>query len=77
MDAEENQKQVSSAPTALGNRQGGDSHIPTAATRPWTSGKPKTGFPLSHSTVFDIPNSKQKGTWRRGRSATASRLILQ
>jgi hypothetical protein len=27
-----------------------DSHIPTApTTRPWKSGKPKAGFPLSHS----------------------------
>jgi hypothetical protein len=30
-----------------------DSHIPTApATRPWKSGKPKTGLPLSHSHSF-------------------------
>jgi len=27
-----------------------DFHIPTApTTRPWKSGKPKAGFPLSHS----------------------------
>jgi len=30
-----------------------DSHIPTApATRPWKSGKPKAGFPLSHSHLY-------------------------
>ena len=32
-----------------------DSHIPTApATRLWKSGKPKTGFPLSHSHLSQI-----------------------
>ena len=40
-----------------------DSHIPTAATKPWKSGKPKPGFPLSHSTVFlsQIQNRKEPG----------------
>src|ERR1039458_10248259 len=41
-----------SAPTALGNRKLRDSHIPTAATKQWKSGKPKTGFPLSHCLRF-------------------------
>jgi hypothetical protein len=32
-----------------------DSHIPTApATRPWKSGKPKTGFQLSHRHSFRV-----------------------
>ena len=36
-----------------------DSHIPTApATRPWKSGKPKTGFPLSHSHLLRVEQTK-------------------
>ncbi len=36
-----------------------DSHIPTApATRPWKSGKPKTGFPLSHSHLSRVEQTK-------------------
>jgi len=53
MDAEENQKQVSSAPTALGNRKLRDSHIPTAATKQWKSGNQKQ---VSHfPTTYDLP----------------------
>jgi len=35
------ESRFSSLPTALGNRCR-DSHIPTAATKPWKSGKPKS-----------------------------------
>jgi hypothetical protein len=49
-DAEENQTQVSlSAHSPWKSLR--DSHIPTAATKQWKSGKPKTGFPLSHCMV--------------------------
>ena len=36
-----------------------DSHIPTVpAARPWKSGKPKTGFPLSHSHSRRVEQTK-------------------
>jgi len=60
MDAEENQKQFPSAPTALGNRKLRDSHIPTAATKQWKSGKPKAGFPLSHCLRFAFDDQFRK-----------------
>src|ERR1019366_6030998 len=50
-----------SAPTALGNRKLRDPHIPTAATKQWKSGKPKTGFPLSHCLRFAFYDQIQKG----------------
>jgi hypothetical protein len=50
-----------SAPTALGNRKLRDSHIPTAATKQWKSGKPKAGFPLSHCLRFAFDDQIQKG----------------
>ena len=38
-----------------------DSHIPTAATKQWKSGKPKTGFPLSTATgCLFRPNSERR-----------------
>ena len=50
MDAEENQTQVSlSAHSSWKSLR--DSHIPTAATKQWESGKPEAGFPLSHCMV--------------------------
>src|SRR5436190_18024313 len=61
MDAEENPKRFPSAPTALGNRKLRDSHIPTAATKQWKSGKPKAGFPLSHCLRFSLYSQIQKG----------------
>jgi hypothetical protein len=72
VEREENQEQVSHSPhrpleispTAR------DSHIPTAKLRPmWSSGKPKSGFPLLHMelatmTCFTIqPNTNKKGKW--------------
>src|SRR5208283_1475741 len=50
-----------SAPTALGNRKLRDSHIPTAATQQWKSGKPKAGFPLFHCLRFAFHDQIQKG----------------
>ena len=64
-----------SFPTALGNRQRRDFHIPTARTtgippykkgkhkneEPWKSGNPKTGFPLFHGT-----NTLKKKTRKEG-----------
>jgi hypothetical protein len=50
-----------SAPTALGNRKLRDSHISTAATKQWKSGKPKAGFPLSHCLRFAFYHQVQKG----------------
>src|SRR5687767_7925304 len=55
----------STAPTALGNRKQRDSHIPTAATKQWKSGKPKAGFPLSHSSASLIYFPIRKEAWRR------------
>jgi hypothetical protein len=50
-----------SFPTALGNRQKRDSHIPTApAAAARKSGNPKAGFPLSRRG-FPFSNKTQKG----------------
>jgi hypothetical protein len=58
-DAEGNQEQVSlSALRPWKSLR--DSHIPTVPAKPWKSGKPKTGFPLSHSTIYCF-RSNQKG----------------
>jgi hypothetical protein len=47
-----------------------DSHIPTApAARPWKSGKPKTGFPLSHRHSFHLEPNKTADL-RRPRKGT-------
>ena len=55
MDAEENQRQVSlRAPPPLEIADGAIPTFPPTATRPWKSGKPKAGFPLSRSTVCDL-----------------------
>jgi hypothetical protein len=49
------------------------SHRPYSA---WKSGKPKAGFPLSHSLLFSLkPNSERRPGGSR--SAPAFRLILQ
>ena len=74
MDAEENQKQVSLRAHSPWKSLR-DSHIPTAATKPWKSGKPKPGFPLSHSTS-SLSQIQPKGGLAAVRSAPASRLIL-
>ena len=43
-----------------------DSHIPTApATRPWKSGKPNAGFPLSHSHLYIWSRNKNRRLRRR------------
>jgi hypothetical protein len=55
------ESRFSTAPTALGNRQRRDFHIPTAPTKRWKSGKPKAGFPLSHRTTIPLLNRNQKG----------------
>jgi hypothetical protein len=52
MEREEKQKQLFlSFHSPLGiSQKARDSHIPTALLRPgWKSGKPKSGFPLSHA----------------------------
>src|SRR6185503_5012522 len=55
-----------------------DFHIPTArASRPWESGKPKPGFPLSHRRsrrrpLFSLSNRKTK----KGSRPPSGRLIL-
>jgi len=56
-----------------------DSHIPTApATRLWKSGKPKTGFPLSHSHLSQIEtkqptaSAKKRGHFYRGKDGDIS-----
>jgi hypothetical protein len=75
VDAEENQQQVSlSAHRPWKSLR--DSHIPTAPTTQWKSGKPKTGFPLSHCTI-PPSHSNQKGGPAADRFAPAFRLILQ
>jgi hypothetical protein len=64
MDTEENQEQVSlSAHRPWKSRC--DFHIPTAATKPWKSGKPEAGFPLSHSPDFPLLINFKKEAWRR------------
>jgi hypothetical protein len=76
VDAEENQRQVSlSAHRPWKSLR--DFHIPTAATKPWESGKPKAGLPLFHGTAILNQNSIRKGGLAAGRFAPASRLILQ
>ena len=73
VEREEKHKQLSlSFHRSLGISQTArDSHIPTAWHRPgWKSGKPKTGFPLSHAglattarvAVYSGPKYK-KGIW--------------
>jgi hypothetical protein len=76
VDTEENQEQVSLRVHSPW-KSPRDSHIPTAATKPGKSGKPKPGFPLSHGTVFLSQIQNRKEARRRGRFATASRLILR
>jgi len=49
------------------------SHRPGAA---WKSGKPKTGFPLSH-LLLSYENQPRKETLAADRFAPAFRLILQ
>src|ERR1019366_4727967 len=71
MERVENPKQVSHSHRPLEiSPTPRDSHIPTARLRPgWKSGKPETGFPLSHAGLattitFSIqPTKTQKVAW--------------
>jgi hypothetical protein len=50
-----------SFPTALGNREERDFHIPTApATTARKSGNPKAGFPLSHRGFHSLKKLKKE-----------------
>jgi hypothetical protein len=77
MESVEKQKQLSPsfhAPLEI-SQKARDSHIPTATRRPgWKSGKPTSGFPLSHAgramtaTVYSLSelNPKQRDRPLRG-----------
>jgi hypothetical protein len=81
VESVEKQKQLSPAshrPLGISPRTR-DSHIPTAQLRPgWKSGKPKAGFPLSHTglaTTITIEISKPK-TEERSRPLRCFRLVI-
>lgn len=73
-----NQRQVSPAPTALGNRRRRDFHIPTAPMMK-PDGKVEIQKQDSHFPTASIVylKAQRKESPAAGRSAPASRLILQ
>src|ERR1035438_4192639 len=76
MDAEENQRQVflrAHSPWKSHTTRFPHSHSPCSA---WKSGKPKTGFPLSHLLSL-LLNQIKKGNPTADRFAPAFRLILR
>src|ERR1022692_331268 len=76
MDAEENQRQVflrAHSPWKSHTTRFPHSHSPCSA---WKSGKPKTGFPLSHLLSL-LLNQIKKGNPTADRFAPAFGLILR